>query len=63
MTNKPGRSLDRGDVCKILNLRTYIGEVTHKGQVYPGEHQAIVPLALWAKAHAILQISPRARAA
>lgn len=27
----------------ILNNRTYIGVTTHKGNSYPGEHQAIVP--------------------
>ena len=63
VTSKSGRLLDRGDVYKLLHLRTYIGEVSHKGQVYPGEHEAIVPQGLWDKAHAILQVSPRARAA
>ena len=63
MTSKSGRPLDKGDVYKLLNLRTYIGQVSHKGQVYPGEHAAIVPRSLWDRAHAILQISPRARAA
>ncbi|MBL6081588.1 recombinase family protein, partial [Belnapia sp. T18] len=61
--SKSGRPLDKGDVYKILNLRTYIGEVTHKGHVYPGEHAAIVPQELWDRVHAILQVSPRARAA
>jgi Recombinase len=36
VASKSGRPLDRGDVYKILNLRTYVGEVVHKGQVYPG---------------------------
>jgi hypothetical protein len=63
VTSKSGRLLDRGDVYKILNLRTFIGEVTHKGNVYRGEHEAIVPRDLWDRAHAILQVSPRARAA
>jgi DNA invertase Pin-like site-specific DNA recombinase len=63
VTAKSGRPLDKGDVYKILNLRTYIGEVTHKGNVYRGEHEAIVPRDLWDRAHAILQISPRQRAA
>jgi hypothetical protein len=61
-TSKSGRPLDRGDVYKILNLRTYVGEVVHKGQVYLGEHRAIVPRELWDRAHAILQVSPRVRA-
>jgi hypothetical protein len=63
VTAKSGRSLDKGDVYKFLNLRTYIGEVEHKGMVYPGEHQGIVPRELWDRAHAILQVSPRSRAA
>lgn len=46
-----------------MNLRTYIGEVTHKGNVYPGEHQGIVPRELWDRAHAVLQVSPLIRAA
>jgi DNA invertase Pin-like site-specific DNA recombinase len=63
VTSKSGRPLDRGDVYKVLNLRTYVGEVTHKGNIYPGEHEAIVPRELWDRAHAILQVSPRTRAA
>lgn len=61
-TSKSGRPLDKGDVYKLLNNRTYVGEAAHKGQVYPGEHQAIVPRELWDQAHAILQVSPRVRA-
>ncbi len=59
---KSGRPLDKGDVYKLLHTRTYAGEVAHKGQVYPGEHEAIVPRELWDRAHAVLQVSPRARA-
>ncbi len=59
---RSGRSLDKGDVYKLLNNRTYAGEVAHKGQVYPGEHHAIVPRDLWDRVHAVLQVSPRARA-
>ncbi len=61
ITTKSGRPIDKGDVYKILNLRTYIGEVAHRGNVYPGEHAAIVSRALWDRVHAILQVSPRAR--
>jgi DNA invertase Pin-like site-specific DNA recombinase len=63
VTAKSGRPLDKGDVYKILNLRTYIGEVTHKGNVYRGEHEAIFPRDLWDRAHGVLQVSPRTRAA
>jgi DNA invertase Pin-like site-specific DNA recombinase len=63
VTSKSGKLLDKGDVYKALSLRTYIGEVTHKANVYRGEHEAIVPRDLWDRAHAILQVSPRIRAA
>jgi DNA invertase Pin-like site-specific DNA recombinase len=62
-TSKTGRPLDKGYVYKLLNNRTFVGEAAHKGQVYPGEHQGIVPRELWDRAHAVLQISPRSRAA
>ena len=35
----------------------------HKGTSYPGEHQAIITPELWDEVHAILQESPRQRAA
>ncbi|MEO3475489.1 recombinase family protein [Roseomonas sp. CAU 1739] len=63
ITSKSCRLLNKGDVYKALNLRTYIGEITHKGNVFRGEHEAIVPRDLWDRANAILQVSPRARAA
>ncbi len=59
---KTGRPFDKGSVYKLLNNRTYLGEVAHKGQAYPGEHQAIVPQELWDAAHAVLRESPRVRA-
>ena len=61
LTSKTGRLLNKGDVYKLLNNRTYVGEAAHKGQVFPGEHQAIVPRALWDQVHAILKQSSRAR--
>jgi DNA invertase Pin-like site-specific DNA recombinase len=63
ITTRSGRPLDKGDVYKLLNLRTYVGEVAHKGNIYRGEHQAIIPRTLWDRVHAILQVSPRQRSA
>ncbi len=62
ITAKSGRALNKGDVYKLLHNRTFRGEVAHKGNIYPGEHKAIVPLELWDAAHAVLVESPRARA-
>ena len=58
---KSGRPLNKGDVYKLLHNRTYAGEVAHKGKVYPGEHEAVVPRDLWDRAHASLRESPRVR--
>jgi DNA invertase Pin-like site-specific DNA recombinase len=60
---KRSRPVDRGYLYILLNNRTYIGEVTHKGNSYPGEHRAIIESPLWDKVHAILKESPRQRAA
>lgn len=60
---KRGRAIDRGYLYVLLNNRTYIGEAVHKGASYPGEHQPIITRALWDKVRAILQVSPRKRAA
>jgi len=63
VVNKRGRLIDKGFLYKLFRNRVYIGEAVHKGTSYPGEHEAIVPRELWDKVHAILQQSPRTRAA
>jgi recombinase len=59
---RSGRLLNKGDIYKLLNNRTYVGEVAHKGHIYAGENEAIVPRGIWDRTHAILQVSPRVRA-
>ncbi len=53
--------LDKGDVYKALNLRTYIGR-SRTRECLSRRAQAVVPAELWERAHTILQ-SPAARAA
>ena len=62
VTTKHGKSFNKADIYKLLNNRTYVGEVVHKGNVYPGEQQAVVSREMWDGVHRILQESPRARA-
>lgn len=62
VTTKRSRLIDKGSVYKLLNARVYLGEVVHKGNVYPGEHQGIIPRDLWDAVHTILKESPRTRA-
>ena len=42
-----GKPIERSAIYCILNNRAYIGETTHKGSSYPGEHEAIVPRELF----------------
>jgi site-specific DNA recombinase len=39
--------LSRGALYLMLQNRIYRGEITHKGNAYPGEHEAIIELPLW----------------
>ncbi len=47
-----GKSFSRGALYKLLGNRTYLGEVPHKEDSYPGEHEAIVDKELWEKVRA-----------
>ncbi|MEP9390587.1 recombinase family protein [Mesorhizobium sp. KR9-304] len=58
-----GNRIDKKYVYRMLNNRAYIGEAVHKGDSYPGEHDAIIEREVWDKVHAILRESPRKRAA
>jgi hypothetical protein len=56
---KDGRSaggipFTKGPIAYLLQNRTYTGDVTHNGKVYPGEHAALIDLALWQQAQSIL---------
>ncbi len=47
-----GNPMQRGNLYGMLQNRLYRGEVAHKGQVYPGEHAAIIGLDLWDRVQA-----------
>lgn len=47
ITSKSGQRLVHGALFHMLQNRVYRGEVAHKGNVYPGEHEAIIDLPLW----------------
>ena len=57
-----GQKLSRGALYLMLQNRIYRGEITHKGNAYPGEHPAIVDKALWDKVQAILAVNRVERA-
>jgi DNA invertase Pin-like site-specific DNA recombinase len=48
-SDKPsgGKPFTRGHLYQLLSNPLYVGEVAHKGQTYPGQHQAIVDRNTW----------------
>ena len=62
-STKKGKPIDKKYLYRLLNNRIYIGEISHKGNSYPGQHDAIVDRETWDRVHAILKESPRKRAA
>jgi site-specific DNA recombinase len=42
-----GKPFSRGALYLMLQNRLYRGEVAHKGQIYPGQHEAIIDPELW----------------
>ena len=59
---KRGKPFDKGIVYKLLNNRTYVGEVEHKGAIYPGQHEAIIERDTWDKVRAMLAENAHRRA-
>lgn len=42
-----GQKLSRGALYLMLQNRIYCGEIKHKGNAYPGQHEAIIDPDLW----------------
>lgn len=42
-----GKAFSRGNLYRLLANPIYIGRISHKGQVYPGLHAAIIDEGLW----------------
>jgi len=56
-----GRPLSRGHIYRLLSNPVYVGEISHKGQVYAGEHDPIVDRPTWEKVRAALSENAVAR--
>jgi len=52
---RDGRPFAPGALYKLLNNPLYIGEIVHKGNRYPGEHEAIIEKALWERVERLLE--------
>jgi site-specific DNA recombinase len=46
-TERGGRPFSRGHIYHLLSNPIYIGEIAHKGQLYPGQHPALIDAETW----------------
>ena len=60
-TVRGGLPFAKNTVYRILKNRIYIGEIGNKGEWFPGEHQPIVTMDLWAKTHGTFDIHAQLR--
>jgi site-specific DNA recombinase len=49
-----GGFMARGALYSLLRNQIYLGKIPHKGKVYDGQHDAIVPRDLWERVQALL---------
>ena len=46
-----GKPFDRAHLYRILDNRLYLGKIYYKGELYDGQHEAIISQNLWDKVH------------
>lgn len=59
---RTARPINKAHIYRMLNNRKYLGEVTHKGKIYKGQHAAIIDQKIWDQAQTILASNWRKRA-
>lgn len=58
--SRRGKAWNPAPMCKsvvyrVLSNRLYVGEISHKGQAYKGEHEPIIGRSLWDRAQTALR--------
>ncbi len=56
--DRVGKLIDKGALYKILNNPLYNGDIRHKGECFPGEHEAIITRGQWEVVQAALASKP-----
>lgn len=60
--HREGAPWNKSHLYRMLHNHLYIGEIEHKGNYYPGEHDAIISRETWDHVHANLEENCRVRA-
>ncbi len=60
--SKNGKPMTKQAIYTILHNRVYLGEVGHKGEFYPGQHEALVDRQQWDRVQEIMAENSRDRA-
>ncbi|HWO86577.1 MAG TPA: recombinase family protein [Stellaceae bacterium] len=42
-----GKPFSRGHIYRLLSNPIYTGQIAHKGQLYPGQHPALIEHEAW----------------
>ena len=50
-----GKHYSRGALYQLLRNHLYVGEIEHKGSIYPGEHESIIDRELWNQVQELLE--------
>jgi Site-specific recombinases, DNA invertase Pin homologs len=58
---RTGTRIAKKYIHKVLRNRIYLGELSNRGQWYPGVHEPIIERELWDKVHAVLARDSHAR--
>ncbi len=53
---RAGKKFNNTSIMRILQNQFFIGKIIFKGEVYEGQHEPIVPIELWRKAQAIMEV-------
>jgi DNA invertase Pin-like site-specific DNA recombinase len=54
-----GKPLSRGHIYRLLANPIYTGQIAHKGQLYPGQHPALIDAETWAAVQDQLAVKAR----
>ncbi len=58
---KRKKAFCKQSIYKILHNRTYIGEISHKGENFPAQHEGLIDQTIWKQTHTILSQNNRQR--